>query len=61
MSTQNKKNKRSGDLIPDINKVEELKGAKKKVTKKEEEEVRRTGPKTSRAEEKDPNEYPMRE
>jgi hypothetical protein len=60
MSTQGKKNKKN-ELIPDINKVEELKGAKRKSSKKEqEEETRRTGPSTTREEEKDPKEYPMK-
>jgi hypothetical protein len=60
MSTQGKKNKKN-ELIPDINKVEELKGAKRKLSRKEqEEETRKTGPSTTREEEKDPKEYPMK-
>lgn len=54
--------KKSGkkDLIPDINKIEEIKHAEKKLKTSERDEDMITGPKTTRREEKDPGEYPMK-
>lgn len=54
-----KKNKT--DLIPDISKIEEIKHIEKKLKKNErDDEIIKTGPKTTRKEEKDPGEYPMK-
>lgn len=53
-----KKNK--NELIPDINKIEEIKHAEKKLKTSERDEEKITGPKSTRKEEKDPGEYPMK-
>jgi hypothetical protein len=58
MKTQKKSKKES--LIPDINKIEEIKHVDKKLKKNEDEDRRISGPSTTRKEEKDPGEYPMK-
>jgi len=55
-----KRTKKEDKLVPDIEKVREIKTASRKESKKEIDEPRITGPKTTHREEKDPGEYPMK-
>ena len=48
------------DLIPDISRIEEIKHIEKKIKKKDRDVEIKTGPKTTRKEEKYPGEYPMK-
>lgn len=58
MRTSKKSNK---ELIPDISKIEEIKHIEKRKLKKiERDDEIKTGPRTTRKEEKDPGEYPMK-
>jgi hypothetical protein len=55
-----KKNKKQ-DLIPDLHKIEEIRHVEKKlITSNRHDEKKITGPKSTRREEKDPGEYPMK-